>query len=197
MGATDKASRSRSTEIIIAAIGLAGVLATATISNWDKILPGRGVVTATYQGYQPTGNFETELRYFLEITGTRKQFEEDWKSDGAEFKKAFLSQNPEISAEKFKQFNKEFDEGFEAAKKAMPTFDERVAIILPVYSKYYSVADLQKLIKLHSTEDMQNMFKLQTLINKELDPIWERKMAEAMDKIIRHSEEKLKENVTK
>jgi hypothetical protein len=197
MAAANRASHSRSTEITIAVIGLAGALATAGFSNWDKMFPGRGVVTASYQGYQPTGNFETELRYFLEVTGARKQVEEDWKNDGTEFKSAILAKHPEISAEQLKQFNKDFDEGFEAAKKAMPTFDEQVAIILPVYSKYYSVAEIQKLIKLHSTEEMLNMSNRQNSINKELGPIWEKKMADALDKVMKHSEEKLKENVTK
>ena len=51
----------------------------------------------------------------------------------------------------------------------MPTFDERIAIILPVYSKYYTVAEIQNLIKLYSTEDMLNMSKRDDLINEELN----------------------------
>jgi len=72
---TAEAKKSRSNEIIIAILGLVGVLATAVISNWDKMFPNRGTVAARYEGYRPTGNFETELRYNLEVTGARKSFE--------------------------------------------------------------------------------------------------------------------------
>ena len=79
----------------------------------------------------------------------------------------------------------------------MPTFDEWVAIMLPIYSKYYNVAEIQKLIKFYSIEDMQNMLHKDALIGKELDAIWVKKMAETMDKAIKRLEESSKENVTK
>jgi hypothetical protein len=173
------AAKSRSTEIIIALIGLVGVIATALLSNWDKIGPDRGEVTGSYQGYKPTGIFETELRYFLEITGARRQYEEGWKYTMADAKIAILSKHPE----KAEQVKEEWDNMVAAYKKSMPTFDEWVAIMLPVYSDHYSVAELQKLNKLYSTGDMQNMFRKDALISKELDPILLLKIAEATDAV--------------
>ena len=59
-------------EIIIAIIGLVGVLVTGILSNWDKVFPKQNLVQATYSGYRPTGNFETELRYYFDVSGTRQ-----------------------------------------------------------------------------------------------------------------------------
>ena len=66
----------RKTEIVIAVIGLIGVIATGVLSNWEKIFAKGEVLTATYEGYSPTGNFETEFRYFFEVSGNRAMSEQ-------------------------------------------------------------------------------------------------------------------------
>ena len=41
-----------SNEVLIAVIGLAGILVTALLSNWEKLFPKKNVIKATYSGYR-------------------------------------------------------------------------------------------------------------------------------------------------
>jgi len=157
-----KPSSSRSTEITIAIIGLVGVLATALFSNWDKLFQERGVVTARYEGYRPTGNLETELRYFLEISGARKFYE----SSPRQSISAVIAQDPKLAQDP--QAAKELSEKFE---RLMVPFDEWVKAIVPIYTKYFSITDLQSLNKFYSTEAMQNLVNKQPMLQEEIMPI--------------------------
>src|SRR5262249_13870332 len=114
-------------QILIALIGLVGVLTTGVLSNWDKLFSH--VVTVSYQGYKPTGDFETELRYFIEVTGRRrnsKQLFENLRSD-------LIAQNPQ-NAEKINQV-------VNTALEAGPTFDETVAAEVPLSDHRRRVLD--------------------------------------------------------
>lgn len=67
--------RSRKYEIIIAIIGLVEVITAGLISNWDKIFAGGQISQRPDSGYRPTNNFETDLRYYFEVSGTRAAIE--------------------------------------------------------------------------------------------------------------------------
>jgi hypothetical protein len=162
MIAQTRKSSSANAQITIAIIGLVGVLATALVSNWDKLFQDRGVVTARYEGYRPTGNFETELRYFLEVTGNRKLYESLPKQSI----NAVISQDPRLS-----QDPKGAEELKEMFEHAMVRFDEVVQAMLPIYSKYFSLTDLQRLNKFYSTEEMQNLVNKQPMLLQEVMPI--------------------------
>jgi hypothetical protein len=113
-------------QILIALIGLVGVLTTGVLSNWDKLFSH--VVTVSYQGYKPTGDFETELRYFGRRKNDGKQLLEGVRSD-------LIAANPQNAEKINKQLN--------AALEATLTFDETVAVMVPIYEKYYTVKQIQ------------------------------------------------------
>jgi hypothetical protein len=69
------ASVLKRTDVIVAIIGLVGVLATAVFSNWSKLFPDQGVVTASYSGYKPTNDFETDFRYYVDVSSLRRTME--------------------------------------------------------------------------------------------------------------------------
>jgi hypothetical protein len=92
---SDSAGQSRKPEILVAIIGLMGVLITALISNVDKIFPKGQVVTATYTGYRPTGNFETELRCLMEVNGTRNNMISMQKNFENSIKMNMIQQYPQ------------------------------------------------------------------------------------------------------
>ena len=103
--------------------GRAFQLGQAILARRDSVL----------SGYKLTGDFETELRYFIEITGRRrnsKQLFENLRSD-------LIAQNPQ-NAEKINQL-------VNTALEAGPTFDETVAAEVPIYAKYYSVAEIHSI----------------------------------------------------
>jgi hypothetical protein len=150
-----------SNEIIVAAIGLIGVVTTALLSNWDKLF--RKVVQAPYSGYIPTKNFETELRVFFEISGTRKLLEAQQEQLLQNIRASLLIEQPGEA----ENINKHVD----AVRDEAIKYEEVVKAILPVYQKYYNIGDIQELNKFYSTDIMQNMAAKGPLIAQDLAPI--------------------------
>ncbi|WP_421858767.1 DUF2059 domain-containing protein [Oricola sp.] len=152
-----------SNEILIAIIGVFGVLFTAILSNWDKIFPRKDVVKATFRDYRPTNDFETELRYYLDVSATRKSFEILTQKMTAAQKEAALKAHPgeanEIAAIS------------EIILEESIKFDDLIEAVLPIYRKHFSIEELQELNKFYSTEVMQHMTKKMPLVISEVAPL--------------------------
>src|SRR5215475_10793484 len=110
-------------EVLIAVIGLVGVLATGVLSNWDKLFPKHDVVAATYSGYRPTGDFETEFRYYFDVSGSRLAIESMQRQFLQQMKTNLISQNPSDAEEIGKAFDIIASEGL--------TVDDVIKAILP------------------------------------------------------------------
>jgi hypothetical protein len=145
-------SKSPKTEIIIAAIGVLGVIATGILSNWDKIL-GR-TVQAQYSGYRPTGDIETELRYYFEIVGLRRQFENMNR----------VMQDQERKSRERAGLPANGDSGMTASPFDEKAVDEIVRIMLPSFKKNFTIQEIQELNRFYSTEIMQAFVKKQPLV---------------------------------
>ena len=147
-------------EIIIATIGLIGVLITAFLSNWDKLFPKDNVVTASYSaGYKPTGDFETEYRYFMEVSGARKSMEIVQQQLVNGVKTALISQGADAET---------IDRRLEDAKRDIPTFDEMLGKFMPLYQKYFTLAEIQELNKFYSTDIMRGYVQKMPLLAVEM-----------------------------
>ena len=155
--------RSRRNEIIIAIIGLVGVITTGLISNWDKIFAEGQVLQTTYSGYRPTNNFETNLRYYFEVSGTRATMETQQKELLNRLEMQLISENPE-KAEPIKEF-------ISAVREEAPTVEEILNKLLPIYRKHFTIKELQELNKFYSTKIMQGMVKKSSLIALESAPL--------------------------
>jgi hypothetical protein len=164
----------------IALIGLVGVLTTGVLSNWDKLFSH--VVTATYQGYKPTGDFETELRYHFEITGERKNSEDEVRRNVDAMRSILLAKKPDDA--------KVINQAMEAVLEVAPKFEDAVALLLPIYKKYYTVAEIQELNKFYSTDIMQQMVKKDPLIQQEYAPIFAKVVLEYQEKFLALLEKK-------
>jgi len=158
------ARAARKNEIIIAVIGVLGVLATAVFSNWDKIFPPSNVVQSPFEGYVPTGDIEVELRYLMEITGGRRLMA-DYRAavleSGRKEAEALHKDDPELLAEINKVLE---DEGANL-------YDEALRIYIPVASKYFWLAEIQELNKFYSTPVMRDLMRKQPLIIAEYAPL--------------------------
>jgi len=154
--------KKRRNEVLIASIGLIGVLVTAVFSNWDKVFPPHNQLVATYAGYRATGNFETELRYFFEVSGTRQALEDMEQQLLEQQRVALLVQHPD-EAEQINAI-------VEAVQDEAIRIDQVIPVILPVYQKHFKVEELQELNRFYSTEPMQNMLAKMPLITAELAP---------------------------
>jgi len=162
-----------SNELIIAIIGFIGVFVTALLSNWDKLF--RKVVQSPYSGYTPTKDFETELRVFFEISGTRKWLEAQRDQLLQNKRVSVLVEYPEDAEEINKQFDTIRDEAI--------TFDYVLKAFLPVYQKYFSIGDIQELNKFYSTDIMQNMAAKGPLIAQDLAPVQNKMLDDYMKRL--------------
>lgn len=173
--ATKSQSRTRKSEITIAVIGLLGVIVTAVLSNWDKISPDQGVVRAAYVGYRPTDNFETELRHYMNVSGTRTITEDMQKQTMNSLKMQLVSEYPD-----------EADEISAILKIAMteaPKIDDLIKDLLPIYQKHFTIKEIQELNMFYSTEIMQNMTKKLPLLAQDAAPIQVKHITEFQERL--------------
>ena len=151
----------KSSKTLIAALGL--ICASATTALVAPNITHANVVQVKYTGYKPTGVFETELRYFYEVSGVRSYLESMEKQLLEQFKKTLLSQYPDDT----KLVNKVIDV---LAEESL-SLDDVIKAYMPVYKKYYTIEELQELNKFYSTDLMQSMVKKNPPIAQELAPI--------------------------
>jgi hypothetical protein len=175
---------SKRNEVIIATIGLFGVLITGTLSNWDKLFPKENLMQATYSGYRPTGNLETEFRYYIEVSGLRQGLELMQKQLLSNAEAQAITENPSDAEEIRKVFS---IIGKEAIK-----LDDVIREMLPVYEKYFSLAELQELNKFYSTEIMQGLMKKSPLIAQDAAPIQVNMVREYYQRVESRIREELK-----
>ena len=138
-----------------------GIIATGVFSNYDKLF--KDEIRAPYSGYRATGVFETEFRYFFDVSGTRIEHESSQQHLMNNIKLSLISKNPE-DAEDIEAIMK-------VALEEAPSFDEVIKLMLPVYQKHFTVEELQVLNKFYSTEAMQNMIRKIPLLSQDLAPI--------------------------
>jgi hypothetical protein len=146
-------------EIIIATIGLIGVLITGVLSNWDKI-NGNKIVIEEYTGYNMTNNFETEMRYYFEVSGTRKNIETMQNQILNNLKIEMHEDSPEDA--------KETKAVIKLQKELLKELlDKTIRVMIPIYEKHFTIAEIQNLNKFYSTKTMQTMLKKMPLLIQE------------------------------
>lgn len=158
---SEKTGPRKSSKVLIAALGL--ICASATTTLVEQNVAQANVVQVKYTGYKPTGVFETELRYFYEVSGVRSYLENMEKQLLEQFKQTLLSQYPDD----MKLVNKMVD----ILSEESLSLDDVIKAYMPVYKKYYTIEELQELNKFYSTDLMQSMVKKNPSIAQELAPI--------------------------
>ena len=158
----NSSGNSRTTALITAA----GIVFGAAVTNLDTIVrvaTGMQAVTAEYSGYTPTGVFETEFRYYYEVSGARADIEdiEDRLIEAA--RQELIERDPESQ--------EEIDALVEIVTEEAPQFDEIMKLTLPIYESHYTVQEIQELNRFYSTAPMQAMVRKDRLINVELAPV--------------------------
>lgn len=159
-------------EYVVAAIGLFGGISTAVLSNWDK-LTGT-TVTAEYSGYRPTGDIETELRYLLEVNGTRTMVNEMNNQVFANARTLFTQEIPDDP----QRVNRLVD----ILKRNSFGFDDAVSDLIPIWKRHFTLDQIQQLNKFYSTPEMQTLVKIQPAILKEYMPAVLEKVQKAQQK---------------
>jgi hypothetical protein len=83
-------------EIIIAVIGLVGVVFTAIVSNYDKLL-GVTPEHTSISPYENVDDINMQLRYFIEVSGFRDSLEEMEKVTAEKYKLKYGATDTEIN----------------------------------------------------------------------------------------------------
>jgi len=174
-----------SNEVIVAIVGVVGVIVTAVLSNWDKMFPDKNKITAKVKGYTPTGNYETELRTFFNVSGTRAVIENMTFQLLQQMMLQTIQQYPE-DAEEITMI-------FRTIAEESVTLDDVIRKLLPIYQKYYSIENLQELNRFYSTEIMQQMVKHCQAMAVESAPLQLELINENQEKIFFLIERKLGE----
>ena len=146
-------------ELFITLIGLVGMVLTGVFSNWEEI--SADTITVEYENYIPTGKFETELRYYFDITGLRESLEELQNLSIEQLK---YSIKATMTEEDYADISKEIDDIFNVAKEEAITFEEMIEAYLPVYENNYTIKELQHLNRFFSSEIMRNFIKKDSLV---------------------------------
>jgi hypothetical protein len=167
----------RRNEITIALLGLVGIIAVAVVSNWDKMFPKTGVIQAVYSRYKPTGNFETELRYYLEVSGAPK-LSAAHEELMTQYENILIAQHPG-------DWNQIHNALAKAEEQTGRDWDQ---LALPIYEKYYTIEELQELNKLYSTKIVRKMVKKSRLISQELSLIRGEQFQELQVKLLSNLE---------
>lgn len=143
------------TQLAVAIVGIVGGISTAVIGNWDKLFR-RGTVLTTTFSRPPTNNFETELRYYFDVSGARQGLESTQRQMLLQLRSNALSENPGNA--------EEINDLFRAIEEEAIQLDDVIKALMPVYRKHFTLPELQELNKFYSTDTMQSMAsKLPTL----------------------------------
>ena len=155
-------------EVLVAIIGASGVVLGGVVTNINEIhrvLSGGKAVTAAYEGYAPTGDFATELRYFMDVSGARAMSDSLVSKLAEQMKAMLVLQFPGHR----KMIENAMTNALEEAENAA-NFDDVIKLVLPIYQKHYSVPEIQELNRFYSTKLMRGMVRKNEAITSELAP---------------------------
>ncbi len=172
-------SQSSGLTLALALIPMIGGISIALIGNWDKIF--HTTVTASYDGYHTSGDFDTEMRYFLEITGQRAAYDQNVRL-GFDVMMNQINQAGGVPPDKLAKIR-------EIALKSVPPYDEIVTQLIPIWRSHFSLDQIQELNKFYSTPLMRKLVAEQPAIGKELKPALDREMSEVMQRVQKNLQE--------
>ncbi|WAF84549.1 hypothetical protein NRL37_21000 [Metapseudomonas otitidis] len=156
-----KENASYRNEIIIALIGLAGIIFTALISNYDKIFKNSEPSTNSFP-YENIDDLDLQLRYFIEISGFRSSMEELKK----------------ISAEKYKLKHNISDMVINCIQDNQIQTEQMIELVIKSHKNHITLQQIKELNRLYSSDSMRSYTKSSPLIVRDLlaglDSIYER-----------------------
>lgn len=136
-------------EIIIAVIGLVGVICTAAISNWDKLSsPSRSATNSA----MVSDDINVQIRYFIETSGFRNALEALEKQRAERYRLEFKADKETVDC---------------MLDMSMPT-NQLIDIAVSVFRKHYTLEEIKELNRINSTPVMVNLAAKQAAISLDL-----------------------------
>ena len=133
-------------EIVIALIGLVGVIFTAIASNYDKLF------SEPVSPYENIDDIETQLRYYVDISGIRKALEEMDKSVAERYKQKYQVSEAEINCMMDIRLQKE----------------QLIELFIRVNKQHVSLKQIKDINRFYSSESMKSFNSLSPIISRDL-----------------------------
>lgn len=158
--------------VILAVISALSGIGVAIFSNFDKIFPPENQIIVEYQGYNPTDDFETELRYYFEIIKVKNVIKRLQKSVIEETKNNLRIQLTKSLSNEFSNPEEVISEILSSFSKIMrqdpENYDELINKFLPIFKDIFTVEELHELNKFYSTDIMKNLTQKNILIQERI-----------------------------
>jgi len=136
-------------EIIIAVIGLVGIIFTAVISNWDKLSsPSR---TATNSPVV-SDDINVQIRYYIETTGFRNALEALEKQRAERYRLEFKADRDTVDC---------------MLDMSIPT-NQLVDIAVDAFRKHYTLEEIKELNRINALPAMVSLASKQAAISLDL-----------------------------
>jgi hypothetical protein len=163
MSASNVAQSTSDLQVIVPAVcTLIGAVIGALFGNWDKIFHKDKVVQAPVIDYAPSGDFEQEVRIMLERTGQRSSIEDLQNRMFGQLEANLLKDSPEAE--------NEIKNILGIYREELPSYDDFVAMFIPIWQKYYNVSTIQELNKFYSTNTMREFSSKSKYVMEEYWP---------------------------
>jgi hypothetical protein len=148
-------------EIIIALIGLAGVIFTAVASNTDKLF-GEGSEAKNVATFESNNDIDVQLRYFVEVSGLRDS----------------LETMKRIKIEKLKQQHQTTEEAIQCVLDNQIQNEQIIEVMVGALKSHITLEEIKEINKFYSSKSMQSYVKASPLVTRDLidgiDNLYER-----------------------
>lgn len=148
-------------EIIIALIGLSGVIFTAVVSNYDKLFQSDSEKAASFP-YESVEDIDMQIRYFVEVSGFRAALDEMQKVAAEKYKLKYGATEAEVNCVLDNQIQNE----------------QLIELFVETMRNHISLEQIKDLNRIYSSESMKSYNKASPLIVRDLingiDKLYER-----------------------
>ena len=149
-------------EIIIALIGLLGVIFTAIASNYDKFFVDNKIINKHISPYENIEDIGMQLRYFVEVSGFRDSLEEMDRITAEKYKLKYGATNIVVDCILDNRIQKE----------------QLIELFVETMKSHITLEQIKDINNLYSSESMKSYNKSSPLIVRDLvagiDRLYER-----------------------
>lgn len=136
-------------EIIIAVIGLVGVISTGVFSNWDKLFsPSRTAASSPVV----SDDINVQIRYYIETTGFRNAMEALEKQRAERFRLEFKADRDTVDC---------------MLDMSVPT-NQLIDIAVEAFRKHYTLEEIKELNRINALPAMVSLASKQAAISLDL-----------------------------
>lgn len=136
-------------EIVIAVIGLVGVLSTGVLSSWDKVFPPSHTAT---KSPVVSDDINVQIRYYIETTGFRNAMEALEKQRAERYRLEYKADRDTVDC---------------MLDMSVPT-NQLIDIAVDAFRKHYTLEEIKELNRINALPAMVSLASKQAAISLDL-----------------------------